>query len=105
MPNTEVKLSSAENTCLETDREDRKVLAFSLYGRKVCRFSPMPALAGRKRKMPSEPRQGIKKTDIRQLPVSSTKYSPIAQSVEHMTVNHGVVGSSPTGGAIPRQCI
>ena len=28
MPNTEVKLSSAENTCLETDREDRKVLAF-----------------------------------------------------------------------------
>ena len=34
MPNTEVKLSSAENTCLETDREDRKVLAFSLYGRK-----------------------------------------------------------------------
>ena len=30
----------------------------------------------------------------------STKYSPIAQSVEHMTVNHGVVGSSPTGGAI-----
>ena len=62
----------------------------------------MPALAGRKRKMPSEPRQGIKKTDIRQLPVSSTKYSPIAQSVEHMTVNHGVVGSSPTGGAICR---
>ena len=28
------------------------------------------------------------------------KYSPIAQSVERMTVNHDVVGSSPTGGVI-----
>ena len=27
IPNTVVKLSSAENTCLETDREDREVLA------------------------------------------------------------------------------
>ena len=27
-------------------------------------------------------------------------YSPIAQSVERMTVNHDAVGSSPTGGAI-----
>ena len=25
--------------------------------------------------------------------------SSLAQLVEHMTVNHGVVGSSPTGGA------
>ena len=29
IPNTEVKLSRAENTCLETDREDREVLALS----------------------------------------------------------------------------
>ena len=29
IPNTVVKLSSAENTCLETDREDREVLALS----------------------------------------------------------------------------
>ena len=50
--------------------------------------------------MPSEARQGTKKTDVRQMLEFSTKYSPIAQSVEHMTVNHGVVGSSPTGGAI-----
>ncbi len=28
------------------------------------------------------------------------KYSSIAQSVEHAAVNRGVVGSSPTGGAI-----
>ena len=27
-------------------------------------------------------------------------YSSLAQSVEHLTVNQGVVGSSPTGGAI-----
>lgn len=26
-------------------------------------------------------------------------YSPIVQSVEHLTVNQGVVGSSPTRGA------
>ena len=26
-------------------------------------------------------------------------YSSLAQSVEHLTVNQGVVGSSPTGGA------
>ena len=31
IPNTVVKLSSAENTCLETDREDRKVLALFFY--------------------------------------------------------------------------
>ena len=33
------------------------------------------------------------------LPISgSLKYSSLAQSVERMTVNHDVVGSSPTGG-------
>ena len=31
--------------------------------------------------------------------ISNHLYSSLAQSVEHMTVNHGVVGSSPTGGA------
>ena len=31
--------------------------------------------------------------------MSRSEYSSLAQSVEHMTVNHGVVGSSPTGGA------
>ena len=65
MPNTEVKLSSAENTWMETSWEDREVLAF--------------------------------------------KYSPIAQSVERVTVNHDVVGSSPTWGASKgkkiRECV
>ena len=31
MPNTEVKLSSAENTWMETSWEDRVVLAFFFY--------------------------------------------------------------------------
>ena len=31
IPNTVVKLSRAENTCLETDWEDRKVLALFFY--------------------------------------------------------------------------
>ena len=55
MPNTEVKLSSAENTWMVTSWEDREVLAFV--------------------------------------------YSPIAQSVERVTVNHDVVSSSLTGAA------
>ena len=32
-----------------------------------------------------------------------SKYSSLAQSVEHLTVNQGVVGSSPTGGAKQRK--
>lgn len=31
----------------------------------------------------------------------STEHSPVAQSVEQLTVNQLVVGSSPTGGAAP----
>ena len=31
-----------------------------------------------------------------------SKYSSLAQSVEHLTVNQGVVGSSPTGGAMKK---
>ena len=32
--------------------------------------------------------------------VSLSLFSSLAQSVERVTVNHDVVGSSPTGGAI-----
>ena len=36
---------------------------------------------------------------INNVPSAYTKvYSSLAQSVEHLTVNQGVVGSSPTGG-------
>ena len=31
--------------------------------------------------------------------IGHSLHSSLAQSVEHVTVNHGVVGSSPTGGA------
>ena len=41
-------------------------------------------------------------TQIRRLFTKRTAFifSSLAQSVEHLTVNQGVVGSSPTGGAI-----
>ena len=39
MPNTEVKLSSAENTWMETSWEDREVLAFALC--KSNEYSPI----------------------------------------------------------------
>ena len=61
IPNTEVKLCSAQNTCLATDRENRS--------------------------MPTHRK------------VTKIKYSSLAQSVERMTVNHDVAGSSPAGGA------
>ena len=32
------------------------------------------------------------------------EYSPVAQLVEQVTVNHRVAGSSPAGGAIVRCC-
>ena len=64
IPNTAVKLTSADNTCLETDREDR-----------------------------STPTQ-------RAWEILRLKYASLAQSVEHAAVNRGVVGSSPTWGAI-----
>ena len=62
IPNTEVKLCSAENTCLATGRKNRSMPTY----RKVTKI----------------------------------KYSSLAQSVERMTVNHDVAGSSPAGGAI-----
>ena len=64
IPNTEVKLTCAENTWLEAARKNRSSPTFLL-----CLFL-------------------------------SSLYSSIAQSVEHLTVNQGVTGSSPVGGAI-----
>ena len=64
IPNTEVKLSGAENTWLVTAREDREMPTQSIH--------PKGCIA---------------------------LYSSIAQSVERMTVNHDVTGSSPVGGA------
>ena len=66
IPNTEVKLCSADNTCLETGREDRSLPTQQLF----------------------------------QIGLAVSSYSSLAQSVEHLTVNQGVTGSSPVGGAI-----
>ena len=68
IPNTAVKLSSAENTCLATDWKDRS--------------------------MPTQKRLRCSQRSL--------AYASLAQSVEHAAVNRGVVGSSPTGGAIKR---
>ena len=106
MPNTEVKLSSAENTWMETSWEDREVLAFPFMEKR-------PGFRRWLRKQTeSEKRRGNhrgegKKSRVTQIAVCSDfqtlinliKYSPIAQSVERVTVNHDVVGSSPTWGA------
>ena len=65
IPNTEVKLSGAENTWLVTARENREMPTQRASHPKGC----------------------------------FAIYSSIAQSVERMTVNHDVTGSSPVGGA------
>ncbi len=75
IPNTVVKLTRAYNTWLETTREDRSML--TLFRR-------------------SQREQGITISPCFSL---RTKYSSLAQSVERMTVNHDVAGSSPAGGA------
>ena len=36
---------------------------------------------------------------LKSIELPNNQYSSLAQSVEHLTVNQGVVGSSPTGGA------
>ena len=71
IPNTEVKLLSAENTCWATDREDRTLPVLT-------ESEADASLLSRLKK------------------VKKTKYSSIAQSVEHAAVNRRVVGSSPT---------
>ena len=65
IPNTAVKLTSADNTCLETDWKDRSMPT----------YEPEYLYLG-------------------------SQYASLAQSVEHAAVNRGVVGSSPTGGAM-----
>ena len=83
IPNTEVKLTSVENTWLETAWEDRaapvqtvgKLVLYGLF-------------------------------DVYSSGSFGGRYSSLAQSVERSAVNRNVVGSSPTGGAklIPSPC-
>ena len=97
MPNTEVKLFSVDGTWRETARESRtlpeptcllqifklvmQIINFCIYERKrhILLYSRL-----------SQGKQS--RLNVEYI------YSSLAQSVERMTVNHDVVGSSPTGG-------
>ena len=86
IPNTEVKLCWAENTCLATSREDRSMPTHLLI-----------FLSLRRGKKDSS-RKRVYNTSVAREGLHEP-YSSIAQSVEHLTVNQGVTGSSPVGGA------
>ena len=88
IPNTEVKLCRAENTWLETAREDR----YSPTRTSEVRLSSDLVLF-----LPNLPVHV--QTRFRFSHTKSHVQSSIAQSVEHLTVNQGVTGSSPVGGA------
>ena len=121
IPNTEVKLCSAENTCLATGRKDRSMLTqnfiFVFLSKPTRRFPfKRKAVGVSNAEGPPVP---IPNTEVklccaedtylatdrknRSMPthrkVTKIKYSSLAQSVERMTVNHDVAGSSPAGGA------
>ena len=83
IPNTEVKLTSVENTWLETAWEDRAAPVQTV--RKLVLYGLF---------------------DVYSSGSFGGRYSSLAQSVERSAVNRNVVGSSPTGGAklIPSLC-
>ena len=83
IPNTEVKLTSVENTWLETAWEDRAAPVQTV--RKLVLYGLF---------------------DVYSSGSFGGRYSSLAQSVERSAVNRNVVGSSPTGGAklIPSHC-
>ena len=87
IPNTEVKLISAENTWLEAARENRAVPTQKELSEK-CAFKHIFHLSHLL-------------LTFYLLPITSyfKIYSSLAQSVERAAVNRVVVGSSPTGGA------
>ena len=121
IPNTEVKLCSAENTCRATDREDRSMLTlivgvFNAEGPpvpipntevKLCSAENTCRATDRENKsMPTPFRKTemfsclcIEERTSGQSPVRSPQNASLAQLAEHVTVNHGVVGSSPSRGA------
>ena len=101
MPNTEVKLSSAENTWMETSWEDREVLALTIYSQVIedeIKYSPIAYVgtatavvvqrATERSEALSELMSGAAGSECRQASARiKIKYSPIAQSVERRTVN------------------
>ena len=108
IPNTEVKLCGAENTCLATDREDRSMPTFSsFYLIKLLKTSA----ESRKERKPTIDStvyiffEATGKSSL--LLLFHCSYLPIfsslAQLAEHLTVNQVVAGSSPAGGANNRK--
>ena len=114
IPNTEVKLCRAEDTCMATCRDNRSLPTFG-EGNSSCRQGKhgyafwyaacFPLLLFLLSSVGSADRDVYtKRLCIRIYKIavwlwSNCSYSSLAQSVERMTVNHDVVGSSPTGGA------
>ena len=129
IPNTEVKRCSGENTWLATAREDSSTLTqknssgrslsesviltqwvhpFPFRTRKLS-AAVVKILGWRRPGKIAHSRHNQGK--LNKFPLISfirpaktaegnqTSYSSLAQSVEHLTVNQGVAGSSPAGGA------
>ena len=117
IPNTEVKRCSGENTWLATARKDNSMLTQREIDRTKVRESviltqwvhPFPF---RTRKLSAAVAKILSWRRLGKIAHSRHKgkgklnkfpfifqYSSLAQSVEHLTVNQGVAGSSPAGGA------
>ncbi len=105
IPNTEVKLSGAENTWLATARENREmptptIHAVTVFAKCVSWGFPfVTAYVGENVTCIAFLRYIFKKIQYNILCHNFKIYSSIAQSVEHAAVNRRVVGSSPTWGA------
>ena len=84
IPNTEVKLCSAENTCRATGRENKSMPTYHRKTVKMILFSCLCI---------SPKEAGHTNSEV------AIRYASLAQLAEHVTVNHGVVGSSPSRGA------
>ena len=101
IPNTEVKLTSADNTCLETDREDRsmptskglaqvKPFAFASLAQQV------EHAAVNRRVVGSSPTGGATATVLpSRYRGGNIFYGPLAQLVEQPAHNRSARGSSP----------
>ena len=99
IPNTEVKLNSAESTWLDTAWEDRSSPDFISLTRETEGHSSANLLKGTTK--PPLARRETKERETSEGLYASRAYiySSLAQSVEPAAVNRVVVGSSPTGGA------
>ena len=100
IPNTEVKLTSADNTCLETDREDRSMPTQRI---RLCESFAYASLAQQvehaavnRRVVGSSPTGGATATVLpSRYRGGNIFYGPLAQLVEQPAHNRSARGSSP----------